>query len=184
MRASRIGTALLLCLLSLPARAQSEPGGQVLDLTFTIQELDFPVQDMGGKVQSLTMKETETEIRIELASDVLFAFDSAELQPKAQEALKQVADFLRQKARGQVRIEGHTDAKGSDAYNKKLSDRRAAAVRDWLLTKEGLKSLKGVRFTSKGYGESRPVAPNAKTDGTDDPEGRQRNRRVEIVVRK
>lgn len=156
----------------------------MLDLHFVTQDLEFVVQDMGGAVENLALKETDTEIRIELASDVLFALDSASLQPKAQEALRQVAKFIREKAKGKVRIEGHTDTKGSDSYNRELSERRAKAVLNWLQTKEGFKGLKGVQFTSKGYGESRPEAPNAKTDGTDDPEGRQKNRRVEIVVRR
>lgn len=185
MGALRMGVTLLACLfLPIATLAQAEICGQVLDLHFVTQDLEFVVQDMGGAIESLALKETDTEIRIELASDVLFAFDSASLQPKAQEALRQVAEFIREKAKGEVRIEGHTDAKGSDSYNRKLSERRAKAVLDWLQIKEGFKGLKGVRFTSKGYGESRPVAPNANADGTDHLEGRQKNRRVEIVVRK
>ena len=78
-------------------------------------------------------------------------------------------------------IEGHTDGKGKDDYNQKLSERRAQSVRDYFVKDEG---LKGLSFSTKGFGKTKPVAPNAREDGSDDPEGRQKNRRVEIVVRK
>jgi outer membrane protein OmpA-like peptidoglycan-associated protein len=80
-----------------------------------------------------------------------------------------------------VRIEGHTDAKGSDAYNQKLSERRAQSVRQWLVQKEG---VDGSKMAPQGFGARKPVAPNNKPDGSDDPEGRQKNRRVEIVLAK
>jgi outer membrane protein OmpA-like peptidoglycan-associated protein len=145
------------------------------------RDLVFRVEDLGGKVQNLQIKETDTEIRIELAADVLFDFDKAELLPKARDILKQAAGVIRDKAKGTVRIAGFTDAKGDANYNQKLSERRADAVRDWFLTKEGLQNVK---FATEGFGKQRPVAPNTKPDGSDDPEGRQKNRRVEITLRK
>lgn len=151
------------------------------ELQFKVRDLVFVVQDIGGKVMDLKVKETTTEIHIELAADVLFDFDKAEILPKASDALKQAAAVIREKAKGVVRIEGHTDAKGSDAYNQKLSQRRANAVKDWLIGKE---SLKNVNFAVSGYGATKPVAPNTKPDGSDDPEGRQKNRRVEIIMKK
>jgi outer membrane protein OmpA-like peptidoglycan-associated protein len=87
---------------------------------------------------------------------------------------------VRAKAKQPVfRVEGHTDAKGAEQYNQELSVRRATSVRDWLVRSAGLRAGS---VTAVGFGETRPVAPNAKADGSDDPEGRQRNRRVEIVV--
>src|SRR2546426_1978239 len=148
--------------------------GKVLDLVFR-------VEDMGGKVQSLEVKESATEVRIDLAADVLFDFDKADILPKAQATLKQAADIIRQKAKGTVRLEGHTDAVGSDAHNQKLSEQRAEAVKSWFIGKEGLQNMS---FVTKGYGASRPVAPNKKPDGSDDREGRQKNRRVEIIIKK
>ena len=155
---------------TLPAGAK----GRTIDLVFT-------VESMGGKVQDLEIKETETEIRIELAADVLFDFDKADLLPKARDTLKQAASIIRDRAKGNVRIAGHTDAKGDANYNQKLSERRANAVRDWFVTKEGLQNVK---FTTEGFGKLQPVAPNTKPDGSDDPAGRQKNRRVEITFRK
>ena len=153
-------------------RAVEEMPGQVLDLIFT-------VEDLGGQVQELRLQETPAEVRIELAADVLFEFDQYAIAPKAEGVLKQVATVIQDRAKGPVRIEGHTDAKGSDAYNKTLSERRADSVRVWLVEKEGLRS---VPFTTAGFGAKRPIAPNAKPDGSDDPEGRQRNRRVDIII--
>ena len=85
---------------------------QVLDLV-------FKVEDLAGKVQDLQLKETDTEIRIELAADVLFDFDKANIRPQAEQALKQVATIIREKAKGTVRVEGHTDSKGSDSVQPK-----------------------------------------------------------------
>src|SRR5688572_21711101 len=104
-----------------------------------ILDLIFRVEDLGGKVQEIQVKETGAEIRIELAADVLFDFDKSDILPRAQGALKQVASLISEKAKGAVRIEGHTDAKGADAYNQKLSERRAGAVKAWLVGKEGVR---------------------------------------------
>jgi len=171
-------------------------GGRVIDLAFTLKDLQFPIIDMGGKpvemggkpvemagkVQALNVKETATEIRIELAADVLFDFDKADIRQDAASALHQVADIVRDKGKGRaVRVEGHTDGKGSDAYNQKLSERRAQSVKQWLAQKEG---LDGAKLAPQGFGARKPIAPNKKPDGSDDPEGRQKNRRVEIVLAK
>lgn len=161
---------------------------KILDLVFHVEDLGGKVQDLGGKaqdlggkVQDLQVKETGEEIRIDLAADVLFDFNKASLRPAAQETLKKAADFIRQRAKGTVRIEGHTDSKGNDAYNQKLSERRAASVKTWFTDKEGLRN---VQFSTQGFGAKKPVASNTKPDGSDDPEGRQKNRRVEIVIKK
>lgn len=153
-------------------RAPANVQGKVLDLV-------LHVEDMGGKTQALQVKQSGNEVRIDLAADVLFDFDKATLLPKAQQTLQQAANIIRHKAKGTVRIEGYTDAKGSDAYNQRLSERRAAAVKDWLVNGGGLRN---VAFTTKGFGAQNPVAPNKKPDGSDDPEGRAKNRRVEIIL--
>jgi len=165
------------CAFLLAAVLQGQAPGE----KFKVLDLVFKVQDLSGKVQDLKIRETKTEVRIDLAADVLFDFDKAELRREASDALKKVADVIREKARGAVRIDGYTDSKGSDSYNQGLSQRRAEAVRKWLVEKEGLKA---VSFQTAGHGAKNPVAPNTKPDGSDDPEGRQKNRRVEIVVRK
>jgi outer membrane protein OmpA-like peptidoglycan-associated protein len=151
---------------------------RVESLVFGIENLVFKIENIGGQVQALQVKETATETRIELPADILFDFDKDQVRQTAEPALKQAADLIRANAKGTVRIEGHTDAKGADVYNLKLSQRRAQSVQIWLTERGG---LRGVRFVTQGLGKNRPAAPNAKPDGSDDPEGRQKNRRVEIV---
>jgi outer membrane protein OmpA-like peptidoglycan-associated protein len=148
---------------------------------FKIVDLVFRIENIAGAVQDIEVKETPTEVRVDMAADVLFDFDKADLLPKADETLKKAADFIRERAKGgAVRIEGHTDAKGNDAYNQKLSERRAASVKNWFVT-HGLSNMK---FSTEGFGAKKPVAPNTKPDGSDDADGRQKNRRVELVIRK
>lgn len=185
----------LAALLAVPAQGQVATAGQVRDLVFDVQDLvfetadlDFPVEDIegapaevAGTVENLEVTETETEIRIELSGDVLFDFDRADIRSEAEPVLTGVADVLRQHPDAAVTIAGYTDAKGSDSYNLSLSERRAASVKDWLVTNGG---LNGANLTTQGLGEANPVAPNANPDGSDNPEGRQRNRRVEIAVQK
>jgi outer membrane protein OmpA-like peptidoglycan-associated protein len=180
------------------------------DISFRIQEISFPTQDIKflvediagetqgtvakaqdiggqtqatvGKTQDLQVKETATEIRIELAADVLFDFDKATIRPEAAAALHNVAEIIRDRGNGRgVRIDGHTDGKGSASYNQRLSERRAESVKRWLARKEGLSQ---VEMTTQGFGATRPVASNTNPDGSDNPEGRQKNRRVEIVLAK
>ncbi len=173
-----IAAPLLFLLASAGAGAQEQEVPS--DAKFKVIDIVFKVESFGGQVVDLQVKETETEVRIELAADVLFEFDKATLLPKAEDTLKKAAEFIGKRAKGVVRIEGHTDSKGDDAYNQKLSERRADSVRKWF-ARNGLARL---RFSSKGLGETRPVAPNTKPAGDDDPEGRQKNRRVEIVISK
>ena len=139
-----------------------------------------PPLDIDGTLKDLNARVIGQEIRIALAADVLFDFDKHELKPAAVPALTKVGEVLKAKSGSRVLIEGHTDGKGNDGYNQALSERRAASVRDWLVKHaEQPRS----RFSTKGYGKARPVAPNTRPDGSDDPQGRQKNRRVEIVVR-
>lgn len=80
-----------------------------------------------------------------------------------------------------VTIEGHTDARGADAYNQTLSEQRAASVKQWLVANA---QISGPTIATRGWGKSKPVAQNTKPDGSDNPEGRAKNRRVQVVVRK
>jgi outer membrane protein OmpA-like peptidoglycan-associated protein len=154
---------------------------RTLDLEFRTLDLLIAATEVEGAVMDLAVKETETEIRIALSADVLFDFDKSDIKPEAAEALGQVAALVREHPNQPVRIEGHTDSKGSDAYNKALSEDRALSVQDWLVEEEG---LDGGDFETIGFGESQPAAPNELADGSDDPDGRQKNRRVEIVIGK
>src|SRR6185436_8727374 len=127
-----------------------------------------------GEIQRV---EEKCRHRLVVAADALFAFDEATLSAQAEATLAALGPQLA-KEKGAVTVEGHTDAKGGDDYNQKLSERRARAVRDWLAAHEHL----ATGTPAVGYGESHPVAPNAKLDGSDDPAGRAKNRRVEVVI--
>ncbi|MGD0435511.1 MAG: OmpA family protein [Bryobacteraceae bacterium] len=136
-------------------------------------------QDLNAALKDLGAKTTTTEIRIELSSDVLFDFDKADLLPKAIPELEKVATVLKSYPHAACSIEGHTDNKGLKDYNQKLSERRADSVKAWLVA-HGVSSP----MTIRGWGATKPIAPNALPNGHDDLAGRQKNRRVEIVVKK
>jgi len=101
-----------------------------------------------------------------------FAFDKATLTPAGRELVAAAAGILKQNPSTRVSVDGHTDSIGSDAYNQRLSERRARAVADALVADGIARS----RLHVQGFGESKPVADNATA------EGRAKNRRVEIVV--
>ncbi|KQQ82925.1 hypothetical protein ASF73_18885 [Xanthomonas sp. Leaf131] len=114
---------------------------------------------------------------ITLNERILFDFDKAEIRPDAARVLDTLAAALGKVSAKDMQVRGHTDAKGSDAYNQALSERRATAVLSALRTRGAAQSA-----GAKGYGESQPVAPNT-LNGQDNPGGRQLNRRVEIFLR-
>ncbi len=117
------------------------------------------------------------ENRFSVLADALFDFDRSSLRPDAEETLKAALPGIA-KAPGHVsRVEGHTDGKGSDAYNQALSEARAVTIRDWLAANGGIPAT----TPTKGLGKRFPIAPNTTPDGRDDPIGRQKNRRVDIV---
>ncbi len=132
-------------------------------------------------MKDLNASETPADIKVNLSADVLFDFDKAVLKREAEAALQHVATVIRAFPNAQVLVEGHTDGKGTDSYNQVLSERRADAVGKWLIANTGLAPT---RLTTRGFGKSKPVASNTRPDGSDDPAGRQKNRRVEIVVKK
>jgi outer membrane protein OmpA-like peptidoglycan-associated protein len=105
-------------------------------------------------------------------SDVLFDTGKFTLRPAAREKLAKVAGIVSGHPGLRLDVEGHTDSVGGDEYNQKLSEQRGESVRDYL-TQQGMASSS---VTSKGFGETQPVASNDTADG------RQQNRRVELVI--
>ena len=105
-------------------------------------------------------------------SDVLFDFGSYTLKPGAREKLAKISGILLAHPGLTLQIEGHTDSVGTDEFNQQLSERRADSVRDFL-AEQGVSAS---TITARGFGKTQPVASN------ETPEGRQRNRRVELVV--
>lgn len=153
-----------------PSSATSNSGG-----------LTAAVSDLRADTSGLNVRETAFGTVVELPADTLFEFDKADLSPDAATNLAKVAELIRSAPAGPIKIVGHTDAKGDDAYNQRLSEQRAAAVADWMKEQVGVRQR---TFDVAGKGETEPVAANQKPDGSDDPDGRARNRRVEIVIPK
>jgi outer membrane protein OmpA-like peptidoglycan-associated protein len=114
-----------------------------------------------------------------LTIHVNFDFDKSNIRKADEAELKKAIDFVSKYRGAKVELEGHTDSKGTEQYNQKLSERRAEAVKQYLI-KEG--AVDSAMISAKGYGESKPIAPNTTKDGKDNPEGRAENRRVEILI--
>ena len=123
------------------------------------------------RARALDAQQTERGLVLTLGG-VLFKFDSADLKPEATVSVARVAGFLIALDDREVLIEGHTDNVGSDEYNLELSKQRAESARAALIESGVGES----RIVAKGFGASMPVASN------DEDEGRQRNRRVEIII--
>ena len=112
-------------------------------------------------------------LAISLDASVLFGFDQSALRPQAQATLLEAVNRLAGFTGADVLVEGHTDNIGSADYNMKLSEARAEAVRAFLVSQS---ALKGRTINARGFGSAKPVAPNTNE------EGRQKNRRVELVI--
>ncbi|HHW76111.1 MAG TPA: OmpA family protein [Xanthomonadaceae bacterium] len=180
MTLSRIATASLLALVILAAgplapsasvaqsRAVDEQGfGRAQG---EIERIITPeYRRLGMRVEKLP----DGSLRLRLPSEVMFAHDSANLNPAFASTLREIARLLNRYPRTQARIVGHTDNVGSDDYNLDLSLRRAESVAG-MLAEQGVASR---RLLTQGRGEQEPIASNAT------PEGRQLNRRVDIVLR-
>jgi outer membrane protein OmpA-like peptidoglycan-associated protein len=115
----------------------------------------------------------EDELKVTVRNEILFDFDSAALRSSSRDELREMAEVFNRYNDTTIAVQGHTDSKGSAAYNERLSERRADAVSNYL---ENL-GVRGSRLDASGYGESRPKS------GNDTASGRQRNRRVELFVR-
>lgn len=149
-------------------------------ITFNGQttEVDAKPLEKPGKLAKLEMVPPVPSIEansllITLDSEVLFDVDKYDVRvhPEAEEVLKNLAIVLKEMDVKNFEIDGHTDSDGSDEYNQVLSEKRANSVKNFLVS-QGVNA----EITTKGYGESKPVASN------DTAEGKQKNRRVEIII--
>lgn len=113
-----------------------------------------------------------------LSGDYLFAFDDFALTENARSALSDVIALYNEYDGTEIVIEGHTDSKGSDAYNQTLSEQRAESVFQWFVEN----GIEAELIATEGFGESRPIAENELSNGEDNPEGRALNRRVDIRI--
>lgn len=113
-------------------------------------------------------------------NNVFFDFDKYNLRQESFVELDRVVSFLKEYPNIEIEMSAHTDSKGADEYNMTLSDNRARSVMEYIISK----GISKTRITSQGYGETKPVADNTNPDGSDNPEGRQLNRRVEFKILK
>ena len=119
-----------------------------------------------------------TEEQIVALEPVHFEVASAVVRADSLPLLDQVARVMAERPNIRLRVEGHTDSKGSDAYNRSLSEKRARAVVAALVEKRA----DGKRLRAVGFGSSRPIAPNKNPDGSDNVAGQERNRRTEFHI--
>ncbi len=120
-----------------------------------------------AETEAASIQRTQDVLTATFKSEVMFDFDSSTLKPGAYREMDRVAGVLNKYSQTMIRVEGHTDSKGSEAYNQTLSEKRAWAVKN-ALTQRGVDPL---RVQTVGYGESQPISSNDAV-----------NRRVNIVI--
>jgi outer membrane protein OmpA-like peptidoglycan-associated protein/tetratricopeptide (TPR) repeat protein len=135
------------------------------------EEIDIPVLKLAS------MSKPPVDVPIAL-NNILYDFNKAKLRKESYPMLDTIVAIMNRYPTMAIQLSSHADSKGSDKYNLKLSDKRAKSCVDYLVKK----GIDRTRIEAKGYGESMPVAPNENEDGSDNPLGRQKNRRTEFKV--
>lgn len=126
-------------------------------------------------IEGGTVFRTDEGVVLTFESDVLFATNSSYLSEKAKVTMKNMVAYINKNyPNAQIQINGHTDSTGEADYNQWLSEKRAASVKNYAVSI----GLNGSNIKTKGYGKSKPVATNSTADG------RQKNRRVEVIILK
>lgn len=135
-------------------------------------QMDKQAEELKKKVPEANVERVGEGIVVELSSSILFGFDSSELSAEARSNLDKMVSVFQTYPDTNIEIQGHTDSKGSENYNQKLSERRASAVTNYIMGK----GIPSSRLTIVGYGENAPKYTN------DTEEGRAKNRRVEFMI--
>jgi len=154
------------------ARQRAVTAQALAEERVALTEMEVLNEELEDELAGLPARQTDRGLVVTLGEHILFDVDRADIKAGGAQDLARVADFLRNNPARNLVIEGHTDSTASDAYNLALSQRRANAVEDFLIS-QGVDPL---RISSRGYGEQLPVATN------DSAAGRQQNRRVELVI--
>ncbi|WP_339735933.1 OmpA family protein [uncultured Sunxiuqinia sp.] len=134
--------------------------------------MDKQAEELERDLEGATVERIGEGIKITFDSGILFGFDSSSLTAASKQNINELAETLNKYENTEILIEGHTDNKGSEEYNQRLSERRAESVGDLLVST----GVVGSRITQIGYGEMQPIADNS-TDY-----GRIQNRRVEVAI--
>lgn len=135
-------------------------------------QMDKQARELQQNIPGATVERVGEGIAVTFASGLLFGFDSDVIRPEAGKNLRALATSLDKYPGSDILIVGHTDQVGTSAYNQGLSERRAAAAANYLVSQ----GVTRTRVATRGMGETDPVAPN------DTEAGRQRNRRVEVAI--
>lgn len=125
------------------------------------------------QIKDAEVRREQDRLVVTMSEAVLFDLNSAMLKPTAMDKLAQMAEVMVRYPENTILVKGFTDNTGTERYNQDLSERRAKAVKNYLI----LKGVSAARITAIGFGETMPVASNAT------PEGRRKNRRVEIEIK-
>jgi peptidoglycan-associated lipoprotein len=153
--------------------------------SYTTMGKSVPLESLKELVTNITLdtilvldrKATGLTFRLE---NIYFGYDSAVIRKEAALELDRLVTLLNDNSDLTIEMGSHTDSVASDAYNIELSQRRAESTVNYLIKK----GIDPARLVAKGYGESKPIARNTNPDGTDNPVGRQRNRRTEFKILK
>lgn len=135
-------------------------------------QMDKQAEEIKDKVPEAKVERVGEGIVVELSSQILFGFDQADLSTQAKSNLDQLVKVLNEYPDTDIELQGHTDSRGSEAYNQTLSERRAGAVSSYLASR----GINNTRLSTKGFGETMPKYDN------DSEEGRAQNRRVEFLI--
>lgn len=131
--------------------------------------------DNTEQIEGGTVSKTNEGVVLTFESDVLFATNSSYLSEKAKVTMKNMVAYVNKNyPNASIQVNGHTDATGEDDYNQWLSEKRAASVKTFAVSL----GLDESKVSTKGYGKAKPVATNSTADG------RQKNRRVEVIILK
>lgn len=136
------------------------------------RQMDKQAEDIKTQVPDAKVERVGEGIVVEFSSNVLFGFDEADLSAEAKSNLNKLVTVLNTYPETDIEIQGHTDSKGSESYNQKLSKKRANKVSDYLANQ----GIANNRLSIQGFGETMPKYSN------DDNEGRMSNRRVEFLI--
>lgn len=150
---------------------------------FTTNGKSVPLESLKELVTNITLDTLMVLDRLEknkifVLNNIYFDLDKSDIRPDAAKELDKLVDLLTDNPEIKIEMSSHTDSIASNSYNIQLSQRRAESTVSYLISK----GIAPDRLVAKGYGEERPIARNTNPDGTDNPEGRQRNRRTEFKI--
>ncbi|MFZ6000146.1 MAG: OmpA family protein, partial [Bacteroidota bacterium] len=150
---------------------------------YTTRGKSVPLESLKELITNITLDTILVLDRLEknkifVLNNIYFELDQSDIRPDAARELDKLVELLNDNPEIKIEMSSHTDSIASNSYNMALSQRRAESTVAYLVKK----GIDPQRLVAKGYGESKPIARNTNRDGTDNPEGRQRNRRTEFKI--